>query len=111
MTAANDRTIIVLVGPTCPTCEADDLRVGAPVGAPTAGRCRDCGTSYYEYELHSDDKSEPTCPGCGVHSEEDGEAVTCEDCGPSDCVYCGDTVYRWQLSEDLACPLCEGEAA
>ena len=47
MATAHTEFLSVLVGPTCPTCEADDLRWGAPLGAPCQdGRCRDCGTEY-----------------------------------------------------------------
>jgi|GEM_PF-6645732 len=114
MLADYGRVASVLVGPTCSICEADDLHQGVPIGALRCGACPDCGTAYrwYEVPVVDDEPQEPTCPGCGVHSEEDGEAVTCEDCGPSDCVWCGKTVYRWMLSENLACQVCEqGEAA
>lgn len=49
MTTALDRMVSVLIGPTCPTCESDDLHEGAPVGDPKDGRCRDCGTEYRWY--------------------------------------------------------------
>jgi hypothetical protein len=112
--SANDQIVSVLVGPTCPACESDDLRWTASLGAVKHGQCRDCGTEYrwYHVPVVDDEPQELTCPGCGVPSEEDGQAMTCEDCGPSDCLYCGTTVYRWMLSENLACQECEdGEAA
>jgi hypothetical protein len=112
-TSTLDRIVSVLVGPSCPTCEPDDLHRGAPSGALRDGRCRDCGTEYRWYEAPHDDRPEALCPGCGCPSaDENGDSITCEDCGPSDCAYCGTTVYRWQLSENLACQVCEmGEAA
>lgn len=39
-----DQMVSVLVGPSCPTCEPDDLHRGAPSGALRDGCCRDCGT-------------------------------------------------------------------
>ncbi len=45
------------------------------------------------------------CPGCCVIL--DGDAALCEDCQMSDCRYCGTPVYRWMLSENLACTGCE----
>jgi hypothetical protein len=119
MTGA-DQLVGVLVGPACSTCEADDLRAAAPCCAARRGRCPDCGTEYRWYEVPSPDGgglSEPTCPGCGVvHDEQETGTVYCEDCGPSDCAYCGATTLRWLLSENLACRVCEtgdvdGEAA
>lgn len=109
MVRALDRQINVLVGPTCPTCESDDLRWGTPLGALWQGQCRDCGTEYRTYEV----LPEPTCPGCGLpHDEDDRGTPFCEDCGPSDCAYCGASNLRWMLSENLACLLCEtGEVA
>jgi hypothetical protein len=99
----------VLVGPTCPTCESDDLRWRAPLGALWHGQCRDCGT---EYCSHHVSEPEATCPGCGLpHDEQQTGAVFCEDCEPSDCVFCGAPTARGMLSENLACVVCErGEA-
>lgn len=115
MATAHTEFLTVLVGPTCPTCEADDLSWGAPLGAPCQDRCRQCGTEYRRYTAPSDDDDppEPACAGCGVHHDpgEPGTAY-CEDCGPSDCVFCGVTTLRWMLSDNLACGMCEeGEAA
>jgi hypothetical protein len=110
-----DRLLSVLVGPTCPACASDDLRWRAPFGALWHGQCRDCGTEYHWYAAPLDDAGapvEPTCPGCAMpHDEEETGAVFCEDCGPSECAYCGGTTLRWKLSENLACETCEhGEA-
>jgi hypothetical protein len=108
-----DRMVSVLVGPSCPTCEPDDLHRGAPLGVLRDGRCRDCGTEYRWYEMRVVDvvaRPEPKCPGCGIaHDEQKEGTVFCEDCGPSDCVFCGITTLRWLLSEQLACRSCEGE--
>jgi hypothetical protein len=106
MAASTRQVISVLVGPTCPNCETDDLRCGAL----HQSRCSDCATDYRSYAVPD---AEPTCPGCGVpHDEQQTGHVFCEDCGPSDCRWCGATVYRWQLSENLACFVCErGEVA
>jgi hypothetical protein len=115
MAATSTRQINVLVGPTCPTCESDDLRWGAPLGALWQGQCRDCGTEYRAYEppLGDGDQPEPTCPACGLpHDEEDTGSPFCEDCHLSDCAYCGFTTHIWMLSENLACRVCEeGEVA
>jgi hypothetical protein len=116
MTAtSHDRQVNVLVGPTCPTCASDDLRWGAPLGALWHGQCRDCGTEYRWFSAPvggADTPPEVICPGCGVAHEGHGsDTAYCEDCGPSDCAYCGATTLRWQLSENRACSTCElGEA-
>jgi hypothetical protein len=111
MATAHDQQISVLVGPTCPTCESDDLRWGAPLGALWHGQCRDCGTEYHWYEASSDD--DPTCPRCGQpHDEQQTGMPFCEDCEQSDCKFCGATTFRDLLSVNLACRTCEqGEAA
>jgi hypothetical protein len=108
MAASTSHIIIVLVGPTCPSCEANDLRLGAPSGALGQGQCADCGTEYRAYQ-----EPESTCPGCGMpHDEQASGAVFCEDCEPSDCLYCGQPTPRGMLSEHHACTVCElGEAA
>jgi hypothetical protein len=108
-----DGVVSVLVGPTCPTCASDDLRWRAPLGALSWGQCRDCGTEYHWYEEPvTDEAPEPMCPGCAMpHDEDEKGTVFCEDCGPSDCAYCGRTTLRWMLSENLACTECEGSEA
>ncbi len=100
-------TLTVLVGPTCPTCETDDLSWEAR----GHDRCPDCGTEYRRYvDPGEGDDPRPTCPGCGVdHDPSDAGTAYCEDCGPSDCAFCGVTTLRWLLSENLACRVCEGE--
>lgn len=110
MATSTAHTVTVLVGPTCPTCQSDDLRWGAPLGALWHGQCRDCGTEYHWYQAP---EPEPTCPGCGLpHYEQATGTVCCDDCGPSECTYCGAPTYRWMLSEHHACVTCErGEAA
>jgi hypothetical protein len=111
--ATTHEHLTVLVGPTCPTCESDDLRWGAPSGAPQQGQCRDCATQYRFYDAPDDIEVEPTCPACGQpHDETETGQPFCEDCGLSDCAYCGTGTHRWMLSENLACRVCEeGEAA
>ena len=114
--AAQGELISVLVGPTCPACEADDLR-GPSSPDSSRTQCPACGTTYLWYAVPPDDdlatQPQPTCRGCGVWlGDPDPDAVFCEDCGPSDCAYCGATTLRWMLSENLACSMCEdGEVA
>ena len=70
MATAHDAVVSVLVGPSCPTCEADDLQLGGAARRPPRRTlCRDCGTEYRWYDAPSEDAEppEPTCPGCGVH--------------------------------------------
>ena len=107
---SSSRFISVLVGPSCPTCESDDLRWGAPSGALWHGACRDCGTEYRWYE---EPEPEAKCPGCGLlHDERQTGTIFCEDCQPSDCKFCGATTARGMLSEHRACITCErGEVA
>jgi len=50
-------------------------------------------------------RSGAVCPACGPDNE---HVEFCEDCGPSDCVFCGTTTHRCLLSENLACADCEG---
>jgi len=111
--ATSNHVISVLAGPTCPTCASDDLRWGAPLGALLRAECRDCGT---ESRFYRCDIPAPTrigtddipggcvCSACGcsVNAED-----FCEDCAPSDCLYCGRTTHRRMLSENLACNICE----
>lgn len=106
MATSTGNVVTVLVGPSCPSCESHDLRWAAPLGAVQWGQCRDCGTEYRWYE-------EPMCPGCRMpHDEQQTGNAYCEDCGPSDCAFCGSTVLRPELSENLACLVCErGEVA
>jgi hypothetical protein len=114
MTTTQDDRVTVLVGPTCPTCESDDLRWGAPLGALWHGQCRDCGTEYHWYEVPPGEgvEPEPTCPACGLpHNEQQTGEPFCEDCGLSDCAFCGVTTHRPMLSENLACRVCEGSEA
>ena len=110
-----DDHVAILIGPTCATCESNDLRWGAPLGAPQDDHCRDCGTEYrrYRYEPHMDAPPEPTCPSCGLpHREHETGSPFCEDCELSDCTYCGAPTNRCNLSANLACRMCEeGEAA
>ena len=108
MATSTGHMITVLVGPTCPTCEADDLSLGAPAGAPTKGQCDDCGTEYRAYQ-----EPEATCADGGMpHDEQASGDVFCEDCEPTDCLYCGTPTPRGMLSEHHACTVCElGEAA
>ena len=106
--------VTVLVGPTCPMCESDDLRWGAPLGALWHGQCRDCGTEYRWYELPDNDAlPEPICPGCAMpHNEAQSGSRYCDDCNPTPCQYCGTVVYLSELSANRACRVCEeGEAA
>lgn len=111
MASAHDQQITVLVGPTCPTCESDDLRWGAPLGALWHGQCRDCGTEYHWYQAPPDD--EPTCARCGLpHGDQEPGARYCTDCEPSDCAFCGAPTFPDLLSANHACLTCEqGEAA
>lgn len=112
--ATIDKHVTVLVGPTCPTCESDDLRWRAPLGALWYGQCRDCGTEYRWYELDAGDGApEPTCPGCAVtHDPDRAGSPYCDDCNPTACAYCGTVVYLSELSVNRACRVCEeGEAA
>lgn len=110
MQAATDGFISVLAGPTCSTCESDDLRWRAPAGALGRSQCPDCRT---EYRLYAVAAPETPCPSCGswYHHDEAGSPF-CEDCELSDCAYCGTSLHRFELSENLACPICEhGEVA
>ena len=105
----DEQHIAILVGPTCPTCESDDLRWGAPLGAVSHRRCRDCGT---EYRWYSTRDSDPLCDNCGLPNTWDDDSPFCEACRLSDCVYCGVPTHAYLLSDDLACPECaRGEAA
>jgi hypothetical protein len=108
-------TVNILVGPTCPSCETDDLLPGAPTGALRGGACGDCGTEYRWYRMPTPDGGplDPVCPGCGVsHDAEATGTAHCEDCTPSHCLYCGVTTFRSLLSANHACQVCEtGEAA
>ena len=115
MAIADHHIITVLVGPTCPTCDSDDLRWGAPLGALWHGQCRDCGTEYRSYRVPEPDdieaRPEPACDSCGSPHVDAGEPL-CEDCALSDCLYCGAPTNRCNLSANLACRMCEeGEAA
>ena len=107
------RYISVLVGPTCPTCESDDCCWGAPLGALQRGHCEDCGTEYRCYA--APDEIEGQCQSCGSQlpdGQDIQDAPFCEDCELSDCVFCGTSVHRFELSENLACRVCEtGEVA
>jgi hypothetical protein len=119
MATTNAHTITVLIGPTCPTCEPDDLNsLGAPRGA--LRQCPDCGTEYRRYRLPTPSESpnvearcEVVCPSCGLpHDHGDTGSPFCEDCELSDCMYCGMPTNRCNLSENLACRVCEeGEVA
>jgi hypothetical protein len=104
--------ISVLVGPTCPMCASDDLRWAAPLGAVQWGQCRNCGTEYRWYTVEPE---EPLCASCESPLPEGTDREQqpyCEDCELSDCAFCGVTVHRFELSENLACPTCEtGEVA
>jgi len=51
-------------------------------------------------------RSGASCPVCGP---DDGNFEFCEDCGPAECAFCGATVHRCLLSQNRACPDCEGE--
>jgi hypothetical protein len=113
--ATSDQKLTVLIGPTCPTCASDDLRWGAPLGALWHGQCRDCGTEYRWFEAPDDEQPPPACESCGSLLPEGQDlhyGPFCEDCELSDCAFCGTTVHRWELSESLACRVCEtGEVA
>jgi hypothetical protein len=127
----------VLVGPTCPACESDDLRWRTPLGGVLLGECQDCATEYRGYEVPLADGKAPSgkgheasCRFCGVrylvddnnndnddnydnhnrnHNHNDN--LLCLDCELSDCAYCGVTTNRPLLSDNLACQLCDGVAA
>jgi hypothetical protein len=105
--------VTVLVGPTCPTCESDELRWGAPLGALWHGQCRDCGTEYRWYEPDSADIAELTCPGCAMpHDPARTGSSHCDDCRPTPCAFCGRESFLAELSINRACAVCEtGEAA
>jgi hypothetical protein len=109
--------ISVLAGPTCVSCESDDLHWGTPVVGVLPSRCRDCGTEYHWYEVPDSEcvrciSYETICPICGSSYDAGADdAPFCEDCELSDCAYCGAPTHRFSLSENLACSLCEGEAA
>jgi hypothetical protein len=107
--SAQAQLISVLAGPTCSDCLSDDLRWTIPLGSPLPGRCRHCGTDYLWFRHASECPSVSDCPGCGPDIS--GDFELCEDCELSDCAYCGSTTHRFLLSENLACALCEGEAA
>jgi hypothetical protein len=100
----------------CPACGSAEVRWAEQLGSALWAQCRDCGTEYRSSGVPVNDVDAPQeliCPGCGLLCEPlDDDAYCCEDCGPSDCAYCGATVYRWELSENLACRVCEqGEVA
>jgi hypothetical protein len=91
-------------GLACPACGSNELRWGAPFDALWHAQCHDCGIIYGRSE---EGELEPICPGCGLqHDEQETGAPFCEDCGLSDCVFCG-TPTLGGLSENLACPECE----
>ena len=108
MATSTGNHISVLVGPTCPACESDDHRWGAPLGALWHGQCRECGTEYRWYE-----GPDPSCARCGSPCGEHTTGETyCDDCQPVDCAFCGASTFRGQLSQNRACRTCElGEAA
>jgi len=117
---STDDHVTILIGPTCATCESDDLRWGAPLGALREDSCRNCGTEHRRYQAlprcdsdRIEAPPEPTCPSCGLpHHEHETGSPFCEDCEPSDCAYCGAPTNRCNLSSNLACRVCEeGEAA
>ena len=107
--------ISVLAGSTCVSCESDDLHWGAPVNGVLPSRCRACGSEYHWYEVANAEcvaAYEATCPSCGgSYDASSDDAPFCEDCELSDCLYCGTRMHRRFLSENLACSICEGEAA
>ena len=49
------------------------------------------------------------CRRCGSWLDPTSGSDLCEDCELSDCVFCGATVPRMDLSSALACPTCMGE--
>ena len=49
------------------------------------------------------------CRRCGAWLDPGSASVLCEDCEPSDCVFCGATVPRMDLADARACPTCMGE--
>lgn len=107
MAITDDQVLAVLVGPTCPMCESDDLRWRAPLGALQHGQCRDCGTEYRWYETEGS-TPEPICPSCGLpHDPAVTGTAYCADCDLSDCAYCGTTPHRFLLDENVACSICE----
>jgi hypothetical protein len=117
MGPALPETVSVLVGPTCNECASDDGYRRAPLSGALPGKCRDCSTEYRWYQLPIDGAApgganEAICRFCGVLYDVDHNDIAfCEDCELSDCAFCGISINRPLLSENLACQVCEGVAA